>query len=277
MNDATRPQGQDATTVEPGLSGPASPPGPLGPTDAAGPASPEGSEGPEEAQGAPGAVAGSRHTLTARLWRAVRLHRLRLVRLPSSPHRIALGVGLGMFIGSIPLIPSQIVLAGVVAWLLRASPTAAAITTLYSNPVTCGPLYVIFFAIGSFLLPGIHVTLPEDVTDITSLLGMGWDVYLVLCAGGAVFGAVAGLAAYVVAHRTVTAYQQRRARWLTGARDAPPVVTGCAASAEGDGCASDSVSVEGAGDRQDDACVDADRPVGGHADEAERRLPGTVR
>ncbi|MDR3043965.1 MAG: DUF2062 domain-containing protein [Desulfovibrio sp.] len=188
--------------------------------------------------GAPGPRRHGR-SVPDRLWRAVRLHRLRLVRLPSTPHRIALGVGLGMLIGSIPLIPSQMLLAGVVAWLLRASPTAAVIATLYSNPVTFGPLYAIFFAIGSFLLPNMHVALPDDVANLTSLLSMGWDVYLVLCAGGVVFGAVAGVVGYVATHRMVAAYQQRRVRWRTGARNAPPVLTGCAPSDAGDGCEPD--------------------------------------
>lgn len=188
--------------------------------------------------GAPGPRRNGR-SAPERLWRAVRLHRLRLVRLPSTPHRIALGVGLGMLIGSVPLIPSQMLLAGVVAWLLRASPTAAVIATLYSNPVTFGPLYAIFFAIGSFLLPNMHVALPEEVASLTSLLAMGWDVYLVLCAGGLVFGAVAGVLAYVAAYRMVAAYQQRRVRWRTGASSAPPVVAGCAPSGEGDGCEQD--------------------------------------
>lgn len=195
--------------------------------------------------GAAGARCNGRSPLD-RLWRTVRLYRLRLVRLPSTPHRIALGVGLGMLIGSIPLIPSQMLLAGVVAWLLRASPAAAVIATLYSNPVTFGPLYAIFFAIGSFLLPGMHVALPDDLANLTSLLSMGWDVYLVLCAGGMVFGAVAGVAAYVVTLRMVAAYQQRRMRWRTGARNAPPVVTGCAPSEGGDGCEPDGI-VNGAG------------------------------
>lgn len=180
-----------------------------------------------------------------RLWRAVRLHRLRLVRLPSTPHGIALGVGLGVLIGSIPLIPSQMLLAGVVAWLLRASPTAAVIATLYSNPVTFGPLYAIFFAIGSFLLPNMHVALPEDVANLTSLLAMGWDVYLVLCAGGVVFGAVAGVLAYVAAYRMVAAYQQRRVRWSTGASNAPPVQPGCAPSEDGDSCEPDNAAHDG--------------------------------
>ncbi|HEU6437175.1 MAG TPA: DUF2062 domain-containing protein [Nitratidesulfovibrio sp.] len=174
-----------------------------------------------------------------RLWRAVRLHRLRLVRLPSTPHRIALGVALGMLIGSIPLIPSQMLLAGAVAWLLRASPTAAIVTTLYSNPVTCGPLYVLFFAIGSFLLPDMHVALPDDLANLGSLLSMGWDVYLVLCTGGVVFGAITGVLAYVAAHRMVASYQLRRMRWRSRDRNAPPVVAGCTPSEEGDGCEED--------------------------------------
>ncbi len=196
------------------------------------------SDGDSVGNGASGLHRNGRSALT-RLWRAVRLHRLRLVRLPSTPHRIALGVGLGMLIGSIPLIPSQMVLAGAVAWLLRASPTAAIVTTLYSNPVTCGPLYVLFFAIGSFLLPSMNVALPDDLANLTSLLSMGWDVYLVLCAGGVVFGAVTGVLAYVAAYRMVAAYQQRRVRWRTGARNAPPVQPGCAPSEDGDGCEPD--------------------------------------
>ena len=202
----------------------------------------DGGTPPSDADSAGNGVPGPRRngrSAPERLLRAVRLHRLRRVRLPSTPHRIALGVGLGMLIGSIPLIPSQMLLAGVVAWLLRASPTAAVIATLYSNPVTFGPLYAIFFAIGSFLLPNMHVALPDDLANLTSLLAMGWDVYLVLCAGGVVFGAVAGVLAYVAAYRMVAAYQQRRVRWRTGARNAPPVQPGCAPSEEGDGCEQD--------------------------------------
>ena len=216
----------------------------------------DGGTAPSDADSAGNGALGPRRngrSAPERLWRAVRLHRLRLVRLPSTPHRIALGVGLGMLIGSIPLIPSQMLLAGVVAWLLRASPTAAVIATLYSNPVTFGPLYAIFFAIGSFLLPNMHVALPDDLANLTSLLAMGWDVYLVLCAGGVVFGAVAGVAAYVATHRMVAAYQQRRVRWRTGARNAPPVQPGCAPSEEGDGCEQNGAANGGAvADDRDD-------------------------
>lgn len=204
------------------------------------------SEADSAGNGASGPRRNGRSALE-RLWRAVRLHRLRLVRLPSTPHRIALGVGLGMLIGSIPLIPSQMLLAGVVAWLLRASPTAAVIATLYSNPVTFGPLYAIFFAIGSFLLPSMHVALPEDAGNLTSLLVMGWDVYLVLCAGGVVFGAAAGVVAYVATHRMVAAYQQRRVRWRTGADNAPPVLAGCAPSEDGENCEPDGTANGGKG------------------------------
>ncbi len=208
----------------------------------------DGGTPPSDADSAGNGVACPRRngrSAPERQWRAVRLHRLRLVRLPSTPHRIALGVGLGMLIGSIPLIPSQMVLAGAVAWLLRASPTAAIVTTLYSNPVTCGPLYVLFFAIGSFLLPSMNVALPDDLANLGSLLSMGWDVYLVLCAGGAVFGAVAGVLAYVAAYRMVAAYQQRRVRWRTGARNAPPVQPGCAPSEDGDSCEPDNTAPGG--------------------------------
>ena len=61
------------------------------------------------------------------------------------------GVAVGMFCGLIPG-PFQMLGAGIAAVLFRVNLPAALLTTLYTNPVTIVPLYLVAYQIGSFVL-----------------------------------------------------------------------------------------------------------------------------
>lgn len=64
---------------------------------------------------------------------------------------VALGVALGVFFGLlIPL--GQFMLSGAAAILLRANLPMAMVSTLVSNPLTFGPIYVAAYRTGSLLL-----------------------------------------------------------------------------------------------------------------------------
>lgn len=74
---------------------------------------------------------------------------------------LARGVAIGMLCGLIPG-PLQILGSlGLCAWL-RGNAMAAALATLFTNPLTIVPLYWLAFQIGAFLLPG-QQTLPPFV------------------------------------------------------------------------------------------------------------------
>ncbi len=63
---------------------------------------------------------------------------------------VALGVAIGLVTGLIPG-PVQMLLAVVVAIPLRANVIVACATTLYTNPFTFIPLYILAYSIGAFV------------------------------------------------------------------------------------------------------------------------------
>jgi uncharacterized protein (DUF2062 family) len=70
------------------------------------------------------------------------------------------GVAVGMFCGLIPG-PLQMLGAGIAAVLFRVNLPAALLTTLYTNPLTIVPLYLVAYKIGSLAL-GAHRGQPAE-------------------------------------------------------------------------------------------------------------------
>ena len=68
-------------------------------------------------------------------------------------HSVAGGVAVGMFSGLVPG-PFQMLVAALLAVPLRVNLPVALATTLYTNPVTIGPLYVLAYLIGRLLIGG---------------------------------------------------------------------------------------------------------------------------
>ena len=74
------------------------------------------------------------------------------------------GVAVGMFCGLIPG-PLQMLGAGITAVIFRANLPTALLTTLYTNPITIVPLYLMAYKIGSLVLGatgGAPPTPPPD-------------------------------------------------------------------------------------------------------------------
>jgi len=68
-------------------------------------------------------------------------------------HSVAGGVGIGLFAGLVPG-PLQMLTAAILAVPLHVNLPVALLMTLFTNPVTIGPLYVLAFGIGSLLVDG---------------------------------------------------------------------------------------------------------------------------
>jgi uncharacterized protein (DUF2062 family) len=66
-------------------------------------------------------------------------------------HSVAGGVAVGMFCGLIPG-PFQMLGAAICALVFRVNLPLALLTTIYTNPFTIVPLYVLAFAIGQWVL-----------------------------------------------------------------------------------------------------------------------------
>lgn len=75
-------------------------------------------------------------------------------------HSVAGGFAIGLFSGLVPG-PFQMLIAALLAVPLRVNLPVALFTTLYTNPLTIGPLYVLAYAIGTLLVPGAHAPLSD--------------------------------------------------------------------------------------------------------------------
>jgi uncharacterized protein (DUF2062 family) len=79
---------------------------------------------------------------------------------------VAGGVAVGLFCGLIPG-PLQMISAALLAVLLRVNLPVAAFTTLYTNPFTILPLYLVAYELGALISgvhrgePARHLALPE--------------------------------------------------------------------------------------------------------------------
>jgi len=97
-----------------------------------------------------------------RSWeRSLKYVGLRLLRVRATPHQLALGCAIGVFAAITPLVGFQMLLAGALAILLRASFAAAMLGTFFGNPLTWAAVWPVTYAIGAMMLG-----LPASLGDI---------------------------------------------------------------------------------------------------------------
>jgi uncharacterized protein len=92
-------------------------------------------------------------------------------------HSVAGGVAVGMFSGLIPG-PFQMLGAALLAVPLRVNLPVALATTLYTNPLTIGPLYVLAYLIGRLIIGGEGAALSPPPDIQWSQLGASLEAFL---------------------------------------------------------------------------------------------------
>lgn len=99
--------------------------------------------------------------------RAAKYTKLRLIRLPDTTHKIALGLAFGSAVSFTPLIGTHFAQAALLAWLFRANILSSFIGTALGNPWTFAFLWWSGFELGTtiFNFFGWHDagTLPDYV------------------------------------------------------------------------------------------------------------------
>ncbi|MFH1134960.1 MAG: DUF2062 domain-containing protein [Pseudomonadota bacterium] len=151
---------------------------------------------------------------------------LRLILLPGTPHNLAMGLAVGVFVGFLPIIPIQTLVAVVLAFVFRGSKIAAAVGTWVTNPVTVPPLYALFFLIGRTLTPfGRGAQFPKT-WDIYQIAQIGTDVVLAGLIGGAVLGFIFAPLSYFLMRKYSVRLQTWEREKMRKKLGYPPTVIG---------------------------------------------------
>lgn len=148
----------------------------------------------------------------------MRLKWLGVLRLKKSPHDVALGLAIGVFMGFVPLIPLQSVLAVGLCLVFGGSKIAALAGAWVSNPITAPPMYTLCYYLGKIFLPHLNVTLDPALLTLDSFLEQGWRLALVMNVGGAMAGFAPAVGAYFLTRRFFAAHQRRKAERAGDAR-----------------------------------------------------------
>jgi hypothetical protein len=151
----------------------------------------------------------------------------RLLREQDPPHRIALGLALGIFIGMLPIMGIQMAVVAVLALPFRANLKAAIAGVWISNPITVIPLYYANYRFGLLFLSSreadqavfsrvIENASRWDWGDIGAslwrLFDFGAEILVPLWLGSAILAVLLGIPTYFVTYRAVVRTRERLAR-----------------------------------------------------------------
>jgi uncharacterized protein len=149
-----------------------------------------------------------------------------IAREKDPPHKIALGLALGIFIGFLPIMGIQMAVVTLLALIIRGNLKAALAGVWISNPITFVPLYWANYLFGTLFFPERSVGLKEFGSQIThvgsfdvnalraslaSILNMGAEIFLPLWVGSIVLGLVFGVLIYLGTYHWVRYYRRRTA------------------------------------------------------------------
>lgn len=145
----------------------------------------------------------------------------RVLHIDDTPHRIALGLAIGIFVTWTPTLGFQMALTVMLAALCRANKLVGIPFVWISNPLTAVPLYGLNYLIGAWVLPGNYSWNEFSVAiDKAIKLNGGWfdkavawwgatlQVFWPLWVGSILVGLVLGLASYFVTRRAVEIYRE---------------------------------------------------------------------
>ena len=153
----------------------------------------------------------ARSGMWSRMGRWVRLNYLRIIRLKTSAHSIALGCALGIFIGFMPIIPFQAVVVLTLAFIFRANKITAFSFTFISSPINMIPFYTMLYMVGRWVLPFSRVHFNPRQLELMELIEQGWHLVAVMTVGGLILGIPSAIITYFVMRRLILAYRKRRA------------------------------------------------------------------
>lgn len=159
--------------------------------------------------------------------RATRYLMHRMSRLSGTPRSIAAGFACGAAISFTPFVGLHLLLAALIAWLIRANVIASAVGTIIGNPWTFPFIWIWIYKSGRWLGAGQRLHGVEDLDfsaffgnmleatlsfDLPYLLETAAPVFWPMLVGSVPTVIAAGFGSYFLLRLPVAQYQARRLR-----------------------------------------------------------------
>lgn len=139
----------------------------------------------------------------------------RLRRLEATPHQIALGLAVGVFVSFFPIIPLQTVAALALVFVVGGN-TFSCMIGLHLHDLVFPLLPLMFMAeyeVGRMSRPlGLHPHFSAEPWSLADLIHHGWPVLRAMFIGAAILGSLAAAAAYLIGRAAARDWQKRRLR-----------------------------------------------------------------
>jgi uncharacterized protein (DUF2062 family) len=143
----------------------------------------------------------------------------RILRLKATPHAVAAGVAAGVFASFFPL-GFHFIIAAIVCWMIAGNLVAAALGTVFGNPLTFPLLWGASWETGKLIL---HERLPVhgppahlgEMLHNLSLAQLWGPILKPMTIGAIPLGLIFGLVFYGITRWGMTAFREQRRKRLT--------------------------------------------------------------
>ena len=159
-------------------------------------------------------------SLSTKLWRLIKTYYFKFIRTNGSPHKIALAVAIGFFVGCIVPIGvwGQTIVAILLAVKFKTNPGIAYAATWISNPYSVVIMYPVYCYVGAKIIGSsmsfsqikvIFVNVFHNFS-LHAIMNLGAQLALSYIVGAFLFAIVIGPLGYYITYLLLKKYQEKR-------------------------------------------------------------------
>ena len=148
-------------------------------------------------------------TFVTKLTRFISYYKLKLARLPASPHAVASGFACGSMVSFTPLLGLHFILAIVFAYLIRGNIVAALLGTIVGNPVTFPFIWGVIYKVGAFVISTKHIEFNNEI-NFNMIVTQTYEIFLPMLLGGAILAIPVWLITYILTHSFISSYKKSK-------------------------------------------------------------------
>ena len=141
--------------------------------------------------------------------RFISYYKLKLARLPASPHAIASGFACGSMVSFTPLLGLHFLLAIVFAYIIRGNYVAALLGTIVGNPITFPFIWGLIYKVGAFVTSTKQKELNHEI-NFDMIVSQTYEIFLPMLLGGAILAIPVWLTTYLLTHSFVSSYKKSK-------------------------------------------------------------------